>query len=78
MSDFDSGNSVICILLDVSLYETKRKKKLVPYTYMTCVSVKVVKLNLSRCRLPKHDRFVMTNVFVNLYTEEIIDFALRS
>ena len=26
MSDFDSGNSVNCVLLDVNLYETKREK----------------------------------------------------
>ena len=26
MSDFDSGNYANCILLDVSLYETKREK----------------------------------------------------
>ena len=26
MSDFDSGNSVNCVLLDVILYETKREK----------------------------------------------------
>ena len=25
-SDFDSGNSVNCVLLDVNLYETKREK----------------------------------------------------
>ena len=25
-SDFDSGNSVKCVLLDVNLYETKREK----------------------------------------------------
>ena len=30
MSDFDSGNSVNCVLLDVNLYETKREKLLVP------------------------------------------------
>ena len=30
MSDFDSGNSVNCVLLDVNLYETKREKSLVP------------------------------------------------
>ena len=29
MSDFDSGNSVNCVLLDVKLYETKREKYLV-------------------------------------------------
>ena len=28
MSDFDSGNSVNCVLLDVNLYETKREKQL--------------------------------------------------
>ena len=27
MSDFDSGNSVYCVLLDVNLYETKREKQ---------------------------------------------------
>ena len=26
MSEFDSGNSVNCVLLDVNLYETKREK----------------------------------------------------
>ena len=26
ISDFDSGNSVNCVLLDVNLYETKREK----------------------------------------------------
>ena len=26
MSDFDSGNSVNCVLSDVNLYETKREK----------------------------------------------------
>ena len=26
MSDFDSGNSVIGVLLDINLYETKREK----------------------------------------------------
>ena len=26
MSDFDSGNSVNCVLLDIYLYETKREK----------------------------------------------------
>ena len=26
MSDFDSGNSVNCVLLDINLYETKREK----------------------------------------------------
>ena len=37
MSDFDSGNSVNCVLLDVNLYETKRQKYLVPYT-STCTT----------------------------------------
>ena len=26
MSDFDSGNSVNCVLMDVNLFETKREK----------------------------------------------------
>ena len=26
MSDFDSGNSVNCVLLDIKLYETKMEK----------------------------------------------------
>ena len=32
MSDFDSGNSVKFVLLDINLYETKREKLLVPHT----------------------------------------------
>ena len=30
MSDFDSGNSVNCVLLDVNLYETKRENNWSP------------------------------------------------
>ena len=30
MSDFDSGNSVNCVLLDINLYETKREKIIGP------------------------------------------------
>ena len=30
MSDFDSGNSVNCVLLDVDLYETKRENNWSP------------------------------------------------
>ena len=38
MSDFYSGNSVNCVLLDVNLYETKREKLLVPYTNSVMLS----------------------------------------
>ena len=30
MSDFDSGNSVNCVLLDINLYETKRENNWSP------------------------------------------------
>ena len=30
MSDFDSGNTVNCVLLDVNLYETKRENNWYP------------------------------------------------
>ena len=38
MSDFDLGNSVNCVLLDVNLYETKRYKIIGPL-YLQCISV---------------------------------------
>ena len=44
MSDFDSGNSVNCILLDVNIYETEGK--IICPLYLLCSSLRTSSLHL--------------------------------
>ena len=47
MSDFYSGNSVNCVLLDVNLYETKRKNNWSPIPKDTSIGAAIFILTLN-------------------------------
>ena len=42
MSDFDSGNSVNYVLLDINLYETKRENNWSPIPLSICHTMSVI------------------------------------
>ena len=54
MSDFCSGNSDNCILLDINLYETKRENNLSPIPSAPCDRNIVVNISQA-CSLEKND-----------------------